>query len=92
MTGIDVEDHPLRTVAAVAERVDHLQPLGRLQTADLAGVGLHHDPQLFGELLEVDAGEELLDRLGAHPRLVSLLAELVAKLAETLLASGAPAP
>ena len=37
----DVEDHPLGPVAALAEGLDDLEPLGRLAPADLAGLGLH---------------------------------------------------
>ena len=59
--------------------------LGRLQAPDLARVGLHHDAQLFGELVEVDAREQLFDGLGAHARFESAFAVLVADLAEALL-------
>ena len=51
-----------------AEGVDHLEPLGGLQPADLAGLGAHHDAQLLGQLVDVDPRQELLDRLGAHAR------------------------
>jgi hypothetical protein len=77
----DVEDHPLRAVAALAEGVDDLQPLRRLEPADLRVVGLHDDAQLFGELVDVDARQQLLDRLGAHARLEGAVAVLVAQLA-----------
>ncbi len=82
----DVENHPLGTVAAAAEGVDHLEPLGRLEAPDLAGLGAHHDAQLLGELVGVDAAQELLDRLGAHARGEGALLGIgLAHLAELLL-------
>src|SRR5436190_10119617 len=46
----DVEDHPLRAVARLAERVDDLEPLGRFQLLDLRRLGAHDQAQLVGEL------------------------------------------
>ena len=62
----DVEDHPLRPVARLAERIDDLQPLGELQLLLRRLLGAHLLAQLDGELLDVHALEQLLDRLGAH--------------------------
>ena len=62
----DVEDHPLRTMARLAEGVDDLEPLGRLELLDLRGLGAHDQAQLVAELFDVDAAEQFFDRLGAH--------------------------
>ena len=61
-----VEDHPLRTMSRLAEGVDDLQPLGRLQLLDLRGLGAHDQAQLVAELFDVHAAEQFLDRLGTH--------------------------
>ena len=63
-----VEDHPFGTVTRLAERIDDLESLGRLELLDLRGLGTHHETQLVGELFDVDTLEELLDRLGTHLR------------------------
>ena len=64
----DVEDHPLRLVVGLAERVDDLQPLGELEPLLLRGLGPHLLAELAGELLDVDPAQQLLDGLGAHLR------------------------
>ena len=51
----DVEDHPLGTMAGLAERVDDLEPLGGLELFDLRGLGAHDEAQLVAELFDVDA-------------------------------------
>src|SRR6185436_9439714 len=61
-----VEDHPVGTVARLAEGVDDLQPLGGLQLFDLRGLGAHDEAQLVAELFDVDAPQQLLDRFRAH--------------------------
>ncbi len=81
----DVEDHPLRLVGRLAERVDDLQPLGVLQLLLLRRLGAHLVAQLAGELLDVDALEELLDRFGAHLRAELHEAVLLARLPVQLL-------
>ena len=62
----DVEDHPLGTMARLAEGVDDFEPLGRLQLLDLRRLGAHHEAQLVAELFDVHAAQQLLDRFGAH--------------------------
>ena len=62
------EDHPLRLVAALAEGLHHLQPLGGL-LAPLAAEVLDLLPQLGGQLVQVDAAQDVEDGLGAHARL-----------------------
>ena len=51
----DVEDHPLRPVGRLAERVDDLQPLGVLQLLLDRVLAAHLLAQLDGQLLDVDA-------------------------------------
>ena len=79
-----VEDHPVRLVARLPERVDDLQPLGVLQLLLRRGLGAHLRAQLFGEPLDVDALQQLLDRLGAHLR-AELVRVVLARLAVLLL-------
>ena len=81
----DVQNHPLRLVRRLAERVDDLQPLGVLQLLLRRHFRAHLDAQLFGELLDVDALEQLLDRFGAHLR-AELVSPLFARLAVLLFA------
>ena len=61
-----LQDHPLRTVVAVAEALDDLEPLGQvLHLLLAAGLG-----QLLAERLreahEVEPGQQLADGVGAH--------------------------
>jgi len=78
------QDHPLRPVAAGAQRLDHLQalggPLGRL----LAAAGAHFAPQVAAELLQIHALEDLVERLGAHAGAEDV-AELALQLAVVVL-------
>src|SRR6185436_2711426 len=69
----DVEDHPLRPVARLAERVDDLEALGELELLLRRRLRLHLLAELDGEPVDVHALEELLDRLGAHLRLEAVL-------------------
>ena len=62
----DVQDHPLRAMTRAAERVDDLETLGRLEALERRRLRLHDEAQLLGQVVDVDALEELLDRLGAH--------------------------
>ncbi len=60
------QDHPLRAVAALAEVLDHAQPLGGL-LAPLALSGLDLALQILGQLVQVDrADDQVADRAGAH--------------------------
>ena len=79
----DVENHPLRTVARLAERVDDLQPLGELQLLLRRDFGAHLVAQLDREPVDADPLQQLLDRLGAHLRLEAVLV-LLARLPELL--------
>jgi hypothetical protein len=63
-----VEDHPVRLIARLAERVDDLEALRILQLLLRRGLGAHLRAHLFGEALDVDALQQLLDRFGAHLR------------------------
>ena len=80
----DVEDHPLRLVGGLPERVDDLQALGVLQLLLRRRLRAHLVAQLAGELLDVDALEQLLDRLGAHLRAELHRAVVLARLAVQL--------
>ena len=60
------QDHPLRPRSRAAERLDQAQPLDRL-LASLAGRGPDLDVQGATELLELHPGDDVADRLGAHP-------------------------
>ncbi len=79
----DVENHPLRLVRGLPERVDDLQALGVLQLLLRRGLRAHLLAHLAGELLDVDALEELLDCFRAHLR-AELDAVVLARLAELL--------
>ena len=62
----DVQNHPLRLVAALAEALHHAQALGVLQLLLLALLGLHLLANFFAERFDVDLLEQFLDALGAH--------------------------
>src|ERR1051326_2742079 len=64
----DVEDHPLRTMSRLAERVDDFQPLRCFELFDLRRFSAHDEAQLIAELFHVDAAEKLFDRFRAHLR------------------------
>ena len=77
------EHHPLRTVAAREECLDHFEPLDRLQ-ALLAARFLEFLAQVFLQLAQVEVAQQLADRLRAHAGLKAV-AELLAGLAILLL-------
>ena len=79
----DVEDHPLGTVARLPERVGDLEALGVLELLLRRLLRLHLVAELDRQPLDVDALQELLDRLGAHLRLEAVLV-LLARLAVLL--------
>src|SRR5215211_1374795 len=84
-----LHDHPLRTVAANAERVDDLEAFDRL-LALLSSGGGHDVPEILGLVLEVDLSYEVPYCLCAHPAaevhaVAVLVAETVLHLAEELL-------
>ena len=66
MTGMHIENHPLRLVAALAEGLDHAQALGVLQLLLLRALGLHLLAQFVAERFDVDLLQQFLDGLGAH--------------------------
>ncbi len=59
------QDHPLRARAGLAEGLDQAQALDRLLAA-LARRLAHLHVEVLAQLVEVDALDDLLDRLGAH--------------------------
>ena len=60
-------DHPLRPIAALAERLDHAQALGGLLALLTAG-RVRLGAQLGAQLVERDVAQEIPDRFGAHAR------------------------
>src|SRR5439155_1661461 len=79
----DVEDHPLRTMTRLAERIDDFEPLRSFEFLDLRSLGAHDDAQLVAELLNRHLLEQFFDRFGAHLG-DEHIAELRAKLAISL--------
>ena len=71
-------------MTALAEGIDDLQSLGGLEAPNLTRLGLHDDAELFGQLVGVDATQQLLDRLGTHARLESIRPERVPYFSESL--------
>ncbi len=71
-----VQDHPGRLGAALAERLDQLQALDQLLALGLARRLLQLGAQADLVGLDVDAGQDLLDRLGTDA-VAELVAELV---------------
>ena len=78
--GQDFQDHPLRLVARLQERLDHLQALDDL--LPLLGRGLHAHPgtKLTGQHVHVDLTQQLADGLGAHPHREGVVAVLLLEL------------
>ena len=63
-----IQDHPLRLIPGLAERIHNFKPLGILHALELRGFRLHGHTQLIGHLLHVHALEQLFDGLCAHHR------------------------
>src|SRR6266851_457349 len=61
-----IENHPLRLVAALAERFEHFEALDEFDPLLQRRIGLHLFAQLFGQLVHFDAAEKLLDGFRAH--------------------------
>ena len=68
----NVDDHPRRLVAGLAERLNDFQTLDDLRLL-LSGCGLQLLAEVVGQLLAVDFLEQLFDSLGAHARLKIVL-------------------
>ena len=62
----DVQNHPLRLVAGLAEDLDDAQALGVLQLLLLRRLGLHLFADFQAERFDVDLLQQLFDALGAH--------------------------
>ncbi len=62
----DVEDHPVRFVAALAEGLNDFEPLGVLEPLLQRALVFHLLAQLGRELVGIDALEKFLDRFRAH--------------------------
>ena len=78
----DVEDHPLRLIAALAEGLNHFQALGILQALLNRGLGAHLFAQLGRHGLDLDPLQQLFDCFGAHHGLEAGSAELLIQFAE----------
>jgi hypothetical protein len=79
------QHHPLGLVARLAEGVDDLEALGDLLALRLRGRFLHLLAQLLGELVHLDAAQELANGLGAHASREGVLAHLLDELRVALL-------
>src|SRR5882762_8860301 len=62
----NVQNHPLRLVAALAESFQHLEALGELDSLLQRRVDLHFFAQLFRKLVDFDAAEQFLNGFRAH--------------------------
>ena len=87
------QDHPLRLVAGIAERLDDLQALGELLVLDArTSVSCISTRSCVCELLEVDALQQLADGFGADHGGEAVLAVFVLRLADTRLPTAADGP
>ncbi len=80
----DLEDHVLRAVGGLAERVEHLEPLGELLALRLGCGVAHLEAQALALALDVDLREQVADGLGADPELEALAAPLLLHLEQSL--------
>ena len=62
----DIQNHPVRLVAALAERFDHFEPLGVLELLLQRGFILHLLAQLAGKSFHLNPLEKLFNCLRAH--------------------------
>src|SRR5271170_4381134 len=82
--GNHVQNHPLRLVAALAERFEDLEALGELDPLLQAGINLHFFAEFGRKLLHIHAAQKFLDGLGAHAH-VALSGEFALNFAEFIL-------
>ena len=64
----NIQDHPLRTIAALQETVCDLQPLGEFQLLLLRSLFLHPRAKVCGEFFNFDRSQKLFDSLSTHLR------------------------
>ena len=76
----DGQDHPLRLVAGLHERLDQLQALGELLRLQLRGRLRDLDAQVGRELLEVERAQHVADRFRADLGGEAVVAVLVLRL------------
>jgi hypothetical protein len=81
----DGEHHPFGAVAALAERLDHLEALGDLLTLGFAGRLAHLGAKILGELVHVLVLQHLEHGFAAHARGELVLAVLFDELEVALL-------
>ena len=77
-----VENHPLRLVARLAECLDHLQALGKLDLLLRRGLRLHPLAQFYSQVVNAYALEQFLDGFSAHHGLEARGPELLIEFAE----------
>src|SRR6266849_2624597 len=77
----DLEDHPVRLVAGLQERLDHLEALHDLLPLLDGGLAEHLGPEVARQRVEVHVAQELTDRLRAHADLQGFGAVLFLELA-----------
>ena len=75
------QDHPLRLVAGLDERLDHFQAFGELLGLELGGrTRRSPDAEIRRQLLEVETLEQLADRLGPDCGREEILPEIFLRL------------
>ncbi len=74
------EDHPLRLVAGLHERLDQLEPLGELLRLEFRGRFRDLDAQVRRDLFQIERLEHLADRFGADHGGEAVGAELILRL------------
>src|SRR5919106_295153 len=79
--GDDLEDHPVRLVAGLQERLDDLQALDDLLALLDGRLTEHLGPQIAGQRVEVHVAQQLADGLGPHADLERLGTVLLVELA-----------
>src|SRR5690606_16812157 len=79
------QHHPLGSVPAPTEGLDHLEPLGQLLALGLARRAAHLLAQLLAQAVDVHPLEHLEDGLAAHARREAIVAVLLEQLSVTLL-------
>src|SRR5579864_1513515 len=62
----DIQDHPLRLVAGLAEAFHHPEAFGKFELLLLRHLGLHFFADFEAQTFDVDALEKLFDAFGAH--------------------------
>ena len=80
----DLEDHVLRAIVGLAERVEYLEPLVEFLALRLRGGVAHLEAQSLRLALDVDLREQIADGFGSNPELETLAAPLLLHLEKPL--------